>query len=61
MKRTLIQAVEEVLFANRSLDRGIYREATLRRLVEEAKRGVADHAYLLQVLLIIDLWQDENL
>jgi hypothetical protein len=44
-----------------SLSRGVYREATLRRLLEETRRGSADHGYLLQVLLILELWQQENL
>jgi hypothetical protein len=36
------------------------KEAGLRRLIGETKHGVADHAYLLQILLILELWQQEN-
>jgi hypothetical protein len=36
------------------------RETGLRQLIDETRRGKADHAYLLQVLLILELWQQEN-
>jgi asparagine synthase (glutamine-hydrolysing) len=60
MKTLLITAVESVLLAPDSMARGIYREATLRRLLEETRRGVADHGYLLQILLILELWQRQH-
>jgi asparagine synthase (glutamine-hydrolysing) len=61
MQRTLIEAVEEVLLGKTALARGLCKEATLRRFIDETKRGVADHGYLFQVLLILELWQEENL
>jgi hypothetical protein len=32
----------------------------LARLVSETREGVSDRAYLLQVLLILELWQREH-
>jgi asparagine synthase (glutamine-hydrolysing) len=61
MKQTLVESVEQVLLASDSLSRGMYHEAVLCRLLEETRRGVADHGYLLQILLILELWQQENL
>jgi hypothetical protein len=61
MKQMLVESVEKVLLSPDSLSRGVYREATLRRLLEETGRGIADHGYLLQILLILELWQQENL
>ncbi|HEY1247371.1 MAG TPA: hypothetical protein VGE97_00140, partial [Nitrososphaera sp.] len=61
MRQTLVATVEAVLLEPASLARGIYREATLHRLIEETKRGAADHGYLFQILLILELWQRENL
>jgi asparagine synthase (glutamine-hydrolysing) len=60
MKERLLRSVEKVLFDQRCLGRGMYREAGLRQLIDETKRGVADHAYFLQILLILELWQQEN-
>jgi asparagine synthase (glutamine-hydrolysing) len=61
MKQMLAESVEQVLLSPDSLSRGVYRVASLRRLLEETKRGIADHGYLLQILLILELWQQENL
>jgi asparagine synthase (glutamine-hydrolysing) len=61
MRQILIESVEKVLLDPGSLSRGMYRTATLRRMSEETKRGRADHSYLLQVLLNLELWQRENL
>jgi len=60
MKQNLLESVEKVLLHPASLTRGIFREASLRRLIGETKHGVADHAYLLQILLILEFWQQEN-
>ena len=60
MKQRLLESVEQVLLHPRSVEREIFHEAGLRRLIDETKRGVADHAYLLQILLILELWQQEN-
>ena len=61
MAQRLSTAVEDVLFDADSLARGIYREATLRRLLYETKHGVVDHGYLLQILLTLELWQRDTL
>jgi len=61
MKQMLVESVEKVLLSPDSLSRGVYREVTLRRLLEETRQGIADHGYLLQILLILELWQQENL
>ena len=59
MKTLLITAVESVLLAPDSMARGLYHEGTLRRLLEETRHGAADHGYLFQILLILELWQRE--
>ena len=61
MRRVLLSSVETVLLDPRSLGRGLWREQTIRRLIDETRSNSADHAYLLQVLLLIELWQTENL
>ena len=61
MKRMLIESVESVLLASDNRSKGMYRETTLRRLLDETRRGKADHGYLLQILLIVELWQQENI
>ena len=61
MQQQLFASVETVLLSPESLDRGILRESGLRQLVDDTRTGRADHGYLLQVLLILELWQRENL
>lgn len=61
MRKQLISSVEEVLLSPTSLERGILRESALRRVLTETRDGRADYSYLLQVLLILELWQQENL
>jgi asparagine synthase (glutamine-hydrolysing) len=61
MRQQLVQSVERVLLDSQSLDRGILREATLRRLLDETRRRGADHSHLFQALLILELWQQDNL
>jgi asparagine synthase (glutamine-hydrolysing) len=61
MTQQLNASVETELLSPRSLDRGILREQTLRRLLDETRANRADHGYLLQTLLILELWQRENL
>src|SRR5262249_29742082 len=46
MKQTLVASVETVLLDAASLTRGMYREATLRQLLEQTKSGKDDHGYL---------------
>ena len=61
MQQQLFASVETVLLSPQSLNRGILRETRLRQMVDDTRTGSADHSYLLQVLLILELWQRENL
>jgi len=61
MRDQLLAAVEAVLLSSESLDRGIVRPEGVQELIERTRSGLVDHGYLLQVLLIIELWQRENL
>jgi asparagine synthase (glutamine-hydrolysing) len=60
MQQTFLPAASHVLLDPVTMQRGIFREDTVRRLLDETSRGVADHAYLLQGLLILELWQRDN-
>jgi asparagine synthase (glutamine-hydrolysing) len=60
MQRMLIQSVEQVILAPEAVARGIFRETALRALVEQTRQGTIKGAYLLQVLLILELWQRAN-
>ncbi|MCH7616137.1 MAG: hypothetical protein IH978_10455 [Nitrospinae bacterium] len=59
MQETLINSVEEVMLDPRTLGRGMYQEATLRKMMADTRAGRADYAYLFQILLILELWQGE--
>jgi asparagine synthase (glutamine-hydrolysing) len=61
MREQLLSSVEHVLLSDVALQRGVLRETGLRRLLEETRTNQQDHSYLLQVLLILELWQQENL
>ncbi len=60
MKQQLLTSVETVLLDPGTLRRRMLHEPTLRRLIETTRAGTADHGYLFQVLLILELWQREN-
>jgi hypothetical protein len=60
MRQQLIEYVEEVLMHPTSLARGIFRETGLRQVIGESRRGHGGYAYLLQILVILELWQQEN-
>jgi asparagine synthase (glutamine-hydrolysing) len=61
MERNLIETVEIQLLAPRALDRRLLEEERLREVISGARAGRRGHAYLLQVLLLLELWQQENL
>jgi len=61
MRQQLLESVQSVLLSDTSLQRGVLREAGVRRLLDETRQNQRDHSYLLQVLLILELWQQENL
>jgi asparagine synthase (glutamine-hydrolysing) len=60
MRRELLTSVTDVLLDGMTERRGIVRTSTVRRLLDATRTGVFDHAYLLQVLLIIELWHRQN-
>jgi asparagine synthase (glutamine-hydrolysing) len=60
MKARLVESVESVLLDRVALDRGIVTERGLRRILSDTKNGVVDRSLLLQALLIVELWQREN-
>jgi asparagine synthase (glutamine-hydrolysing) len=57
MHQQLLSSVEAVLLDPVARSRGMLREAALRRIIGEERSGSGRHAYLLQVLLILELWQ----
>jgi asparagine synthase (glutamine-hydrolysing) len=61
MQHMLVQSVETELLSARSLDRGILSREGVHKWLDGARRGHTGYAYLLQVLLILELWQQENL
>jgi asparagine synthase (glutamine-hydrolysing) len=61
MRQAFLQIVDRVLLTSPALDRGIVQEGSLRRLVDDARRGTGDHDHVLQVLMLVELWQRENL
>jgi asparagine synthase (glutamine-hydrolysing) len=61
MQAQLLEHVEAVVLERRALERGIFREDALRRLIDETKTGAKDRSFLLLVLLILELWQRQNL
>ena len=61
MRRTLLQLVDRVLLAPETLARGVFRESAIKRLAAEAHQGDQSHDDLLQGLVILELWQRENL
>jgi hypothetical protein len=56
-RQRFLEAVDSVLLAPKSLDRGVLRESGVRTLLEDTRSGRADHSYVLQILLILELWQ----
>jgi asparagine synthase (glutamine-hydrolysing) len=60
MRTMLLQHVESELLRPDAKVQAFIASGTLRRVIEETRSGAADHAYLLQILLILELWQREN-
>jgi asparagine synthase (glutamine-hydrolysing) len=60
MRRMLLDAVEAELLKESALVLSFVRRDALRRLVHETRTGAADRGYLLQALLIVELWQRQN-
>ena len=60
MRSMLLGSVESELLAPDARVQAFVPKPVLERLLRESREGVADRNYLLQVLLIIELWQREN-
>jgi asparagine synthase (glutamine-hydrolysing) len=61
MTRMLLPAAEALLLAPDRRSDGIFREETVCRMVDETRRGATRHAYLLQAMLILEIWQRDHL
>lgn len=60
MRRMLLEAVEAELLSPGARVQGFVDRAALARLLQESRDGSANRSYLLQILLILELWQREN-
>jgi hypothetical protein len=60
MRRMLLDAIESELLAPSARVQAYVTKEKLARLTQETREGVSDRAYLLQVLLILELWQREH-
>jgi asparagine synthase (glutamine-hydrolysing) len=60
MRKGLLDSVEAELLAPSARVQAFVEKRTLQELVRQSRAGVADRSYLLQVLLILELWQREN-
>ncbi len=60
MRRMLLESVETILLSDVSLDRGILDRRGLVDVIEDMRRGRGEYGYLLQVLLIVELWQRQS-
>ena len=60
MRRMLLQSVEAELLAPTARVQAFVTQRRLTELIRESREGTADRSYLLQVLLILELWQREN-
>lgn len=60
MRTMLLQSVESELLATTAKTRGFMKMPVLKELIENTRNGSDDRGYLLQVLLILELWQREN-
>jgi asparagine synthase (glutamine-hydrolysing) len=60
MRRQLLETVTAELLTPASRVLPIVSKPALTRLIAETRDGHADRGYLLQILLILELWQREN-
>jgi asparagine synthase (glutamine-hydrolysing) len=60
MRSMLLESVQAELLAPGARVLSFVSRAALESLLRETRDGRADHGYLLQVLLILELWQREN-
>ena len=60
MTSQLVTTVEAAVLSADSIGRGMLRPEAIRRLIDETRAGSTDHVHLLQILLILELWQRES-
>jgi asparagine synthase (glutamine-hydrolysing) len=60
MRRSLLESVEAELLAPNARVQTFVDRRALQEIVRQNRTGAADRSYLLQVLLILELWQREN-
>ena len=60
MRRMLLESVEAELLSPDARIRHVVRRDALTAMMRETREGAADRSYLLQVLLILELWLREN-
>jgi asparagine synthase (glutamine-hydrolysing) len=60
MRLSLLESVEAELAGEWARTRGFIERATIVSLAKETAEGKTDHSYLLQTLLIMELWMREN-
>jgi hypothetical protein len=60
MRRVLLDAFDSEILASSARVQAYVPKEKLAQLVRETRAGVSDRAYLLQVLLILELWQREH-
>ncbi len=60
MRRTLLDSVEAELLSPTARVQAFVPAARIRAIVTDTRTGVADRSHLLQILLILELWQREH-
>lgn len=60
MRSTFLQMADQVLLDSNTLSRGILREQPLRTMIGAAQAGDTMPDHVLQVLVLVELWQREN-
>jgi asparagine synthase (glutamine-hydrolysing) len=60
MRRMLIKSVQDELMTPSARVREWFRDDVLKRLIDETASSARSHGHVLQVLLILELWQREN-
>lgn len=60
MRTMLLESVESELLTSDAKVQAFIGKAALAKLIQDTRQGTSDRSYLLQVLLILELWQREN-
>jgi asparagine synthase (glutamine-hydrolysing) len=56
LRNELRSTAYEILLDRRAIDRGYFRAAAVRRLLDEHSSGRANHQFVLWALLMLELW-----